>query len=354
MKKTVSLLLSLAVILSLAACGNSGTGGSGTGGSADPDKVYELTFSMHTAADSTIGQMFTKVFDEIYEKTNGHLKITIYGSGTLAAAADVADMVKGGGADMGWLFTAFYYGQYPLSDVISVPLQGAETCEQGTQVLWDLYENYPEMAAEWSDFKPLLMYANPVSYIYSSKQIQSVADLSGMSIRSSSGGVAECLTAWGGNVITMAPNDIYDGISKNNIQGYTAEPTMILDYSLTEVTPYCLELPLYQAPFVVVMNKDKYNSLPAEYQAVLDEYATREASLEMAREFDQYVNQCAGQFTDGGSQVTSLSDAAYAEFKAVADDYANRWAQEHGFDSFDAAAYYQFCADAYEKYASNS
>jgi TRAP-type C4-dicarboxylate transport system substrate-binding protein len=361
MKKLIALVLSLGMILALAACGGGSTTSSDSTDSADSastgtasaadDTVYNLTFSMHSAAESTNGLMFREIFDEIEEKTDGHVKITIYGSGTLAAAADVADMVKGGGADIGWLFTPFYYGQYPLSDVISVPLQGAETSVQGTQVLWDLYENYPEMAAEWSDYKILQMYANPVSYIYSSSPISSVSDLAGLSIRSSSGGVADCLAAWGANVITMAPNDIYDGISKNNIQGYTAEPTMITDYSLQEVTPYVTKLDLYQSPFVLVMNKDVYDSLPAEYQAVFDEYSTREASLEIAEKIDQYVEDCYNEFVESGSEVIEVSDADYAEFKSVADDWASKWASQYTTDDFDAEEYYQFAADAYAKYA---
>jgi TRAP-type C4-dicarboxylate transport system substrate-binding protein len=348
MKKFVAILLSLVMLLALCACGSDNTEG---GGGADADAVYELSFSMHSAAESTWGTMFKQMFDEISEKTDGHVKVNIYGSGTLAAAGDVADMVKDGGCDIGWLFTAFYYGQYPLSDVISVPLQSAQTSTQGTEVLWDLYETYPEMAAEWEDYKVLQMYANPVSYIYSTKEIATMSDLSGLSIRSTSGGIAECLSGWGANVITMAPNDIYDGISKNNIQGYTFEPTGIIDFSLAEVTPYMVDMPLYQAPFVMVMNKDKYDSLPAEYQAVFDEYSTRAASLTLANGIDQYVEDCQKTYEEAGGQVLSISDSSYEEFKAVATAYADRWAEQYTTDTFDAQAYYDFCAEAYAKYA---
>ena len=349
MKRLFAVLICVGILVGLPACGTSG-GDSGSDNSDEKD-VYELSFSMHTAADSRWGEIFQQMFDDIYKKTDGHVKITNFGSGTLASAADVADMVKDGGCDIGWLFTAFYYGQYPLSDVISVPLQNAQTSAQGTQVLWDLYDNYEEMAAEWSDYKILQLYANPVSYIYTTKPIAGMADLSGMSIRSTSGGIADCLKNWGANVITMAPNDIYDGISKNNIQGYTFEPTGIVDYSLAEVTPYMLDMPLYQAPFVIVMNKEVYDSMPAEYQAVFDEYATREASLSLASEVDAYVTQCQQAYEADGGEVLELSDAAYEEFRGVAEAYADGWADQNAKDGFDADAYYQFCMDAYAKYA---
>lgn len=353
------MLAAVGILMSLTACGGGGGGGSqaqpgaSTPSAATPvdGKVYELSFSMHVPAESTYGTTFQKMFDEIYEKTDGHVKITIFGSGTLASASDVADMVKDGGCDMGWVFTNFYYGQYPLSDVIAIPLQGAQTSTQGTQVLWDLYENYEEMAAEWDDYKTLQIFANPVNHLYSTIPISSVADLNGFSLRSTTGGIADCLKSWNANVITMAPNDIYDSIAKNNIQGYTFEPTGIIDYSLSEVTPYKIEMGLFHAPFVVVVNKEVYNSLPAEYQAVLDEYATREASLAFAEVTDQYVAQCQQMFEDAGGQVLTISDSAYAEFKATATEYAESWIADRSKNGFDARAYYDFCSAAYQKYA---
>lgn len=352
-KKLLSTLVAVGLLASLAACGTNNQNQpekSNQPGQSD-GKVYELSFSMHIAAESTYGLTFQKMFDEIYEKTDGHVKITIFGSSTLASASDVADMVKDGGCDMGLVFTNFYYGQYPLSDVIAIPLQGAQTCTQGTQVLWDIYENYEEMAAEWSDFKTFQIFANPVNHFYSTTPIASVADLNGYSLRSTTGGIADCLKAWGANVITMAPNDIYDSIAKNNIQGYTFEPTGIIDYSLTEVTPYKIEMGLFHAPFVVVMNKDVYNSLPDEYKAALDEFATREASVAFAQITDQYVEECQQTFEDGGGQVLSISDSAYAEFKEAADAYAEDWIADRSKNGFDARSYYNFCSEAYQKYA---
>ena len=351
-KNILALLMAAAMLLALAACGSGSGSGSGASASAgSTDKEYDLSFSMHTPSESTYGQIFQAFFDEVAEKTDGHVKITNYGSGTLAAAKDVADMVKDGGCDIGWLFTSFYYGQYPMTDVITVPLQNAQTSEQGTEVLWDLYETYPEMASEWDDYVILQMYANPVSYIYSTEKIESPADLAGKSIRSTSGGVADVMAMWGANVITMAPNDIYDSLQKNNIQGYTAEPTMIVDYSLQEVTPYCVKVPLYQAAFVMVMNKDTFNSLPEEYQEVLASYSTREASVDFARQIDAYVEECDEQFAAAGGEIIDLTDAQLAEFRTAAEQYAETWAESNSTADFDAGEYYDFCFNSYANHA---
>lgn len=358
MKKAISTLLIASMTFGLAACGASGNGndttsaGGETSGTKSSGKATTLNFSMHSAEDSTNGKLFREVFDEISEETGGALNIDIYGSALLASSSEVADMVKQGGCDMGWIFTSFYTGQYPLTDVISIPLLGAESCEQGTNVLWDLYENYPEMADEWSDYKVLFLYANPVSYVYANSEVTTLDGMSSLDIRSTSGATADCLAAWGANVVTMSPNDVYDNMSKGTINSYTAESTMLVDFSWTEITDYKNMIPLYQAAFVVAINKDVYNSLPDETKEVLDSYATREHSLELARKVDAYVEECDAAFTESGGTVVELTDDQLAAFQPAVDEYVANWVKTYTTGDFDAQQYYDFCVDAYAKYAS--
>lgn len=370
MKKTISILLVLCLALAcLSACGASKPAAAPAAPAAAPaapaadaapqapaadpaeEKTYNFTFSMHTSLDSRMGQYYCEMFEKIKEETDGHVIITPYGSATLAAAGAVSDMVRDGGCDLGWMFSAFYAGVFPLSEVISVPLAGQQDCRQGAQVLWDLWENFPEMRAEYDNYKVLQMYGGPVNYIYSTKPIACMDDLKGVTLRSTSGGIATVLMGWGANVVSMPPNDIYDSISKGNIGGYTFEPTGIVDYSLGEVTPYFTDMTLYHGIFTLIMNKDSYNSLPDKYKAVIDKYSGREASLDFADMFDGYVNECHQAYIAAGTQPVAVSDEAYAEFKAVADEYASSWVENNAREGFDAQAYYDFAFDAYAKYA---
>lgn len=68
------------------------------------------------------------------------MKITIHPSGSLAAAADVAEMVEAGAVDIGWVFTSFYPGQFSLTDVTTAPMIGFGDAVVTTNVLWDLYD----------------------------------------------------------------------------------------------------------------------------------------------------------------------------------------------------------------------
>lgn len=345
MKRILALILSLAALMGLVACGGNSDSGSNSG-SGDTDKVYNLTFSMHTPADTPVGRHFQAMFDEIEEKTDGHVKITLHGSGTLAAAADVADMVADGGCDMGWVYTSFYYGQFPLTDVITLMGNNPQSCVQGTEVLYTLYNEFPEVAAEWSNYKVVAMHCNPVNYIYTTSDPSTLDAVSKMSVRAPSGACASVMGNMEVNVISMSPNDIYDNLSKGNINGYIIEHTGVTDFSIAEITDYIVNVPLNQGPFFLIMNQNSYNKLPAEYQAVIDEYTSLEACKAIAQVWDDQAAESEKTILET-AQWVDWSDADVAEFNAVSDAYDATWVAEHSTDSFDAQKLLDRCHELY-------
>lgn len=362
--RILSLFLALSMALMLAACGggdsgsndsnsNSGSnsGSNNSSGGGDTGKVYELSMSMHDPATSNNGKFYQNWADQIEAATDGHVKITIFYSGTLASSSDVVDMVKGGGVDIGWVYTSFYPNQYPLTDVISLVLEGFESPAATTNALWDLYDSTPELQAEWSDFKLLNMYANPAALICTNDSpVTSVSDMAGRSLRCPAGMISTVLTSWGASPIMMGPGDIYQALEKNNISGCIFEPAGITNFTLQEQLHYYTDMPLYQGPFLVVMNSDKWNSLPAEYQDVIMSFSGREGSIAAADDFNAAAEAAKQVMIDAGGQYVPVSDAAYAEFRQAAAAASDSWATGLSTGDFDAGAYLEHARELVAQY----
>ena len=143
-KRFLALSLSLAMALSLllSACGNTSSGGE----NKDLDKVYELSFTIHDPATSAKVKYYESLAEQTKEATNGKVVITVYSGGSLLAPTDVAEGVLTGAADIGWLYTAFFPGQFPLTEAISLPML-FEDHGQATEVFNDLYEQSEELRA---------------------------------------------------------------------------------------------------------------------------------------------------------------------------------------------------------------
>lgn len=349
MKKIISLAMSAVLTFSLCAgltgCGGStstGDNSNSASGSGDADKVYEFTLSMHDAVTTPNAVFMQSWADKVYEATEGHVKITIFGSGTLSAATDIGDNVKAGAVDIGWLYTSYYSGQFPLSDVINIPMQGFGDPIVSTKVLWDLYDEYPEVENEWDDYKLLMLYGNPgMIFASADTPITSVADLKGRSVRCPSGAITDVMTSWGASPITMAPPDIYEAIEKNNISAYIFEPSGITNFSLEEVTKYYTDLQMYDGPFALIMNWDKWNSLPEEYKTIIEGLAGETASLDAAQAFADAVAVARDEIVAAGGEFVTVSDEDQAGFAVAADEYAAKWAEQMSNDGFDGAAYLQ-------------
>ena len=340
MKKLVSLLLAVVMLLGIMSIA----------ASAADDKVYELTLSMHDPKTTANAIYIQSWIDAIDEATGGHVKITLFDNATLSAATDIGDNVKAGAVDIGWLYTSYYAGQFPLSDVINLPMQGFGDPVISTNVLWDLMDKYEEVANEWGDFKLLMLYGNPgMIFASADKPITCKADLAGLSIRCPSGGITDVLTAWGASPISMPPPDLYEAIEKKNIDGYIFEPAGICNFSLQEITKYYTDYPMYDGPFALIMNLEQWNNLPEEYQEIIEGLSGKEASLGAAQAFADDVVAKREVITEAGGEFIEMTDEAIAELQVDADAYAETWIEKMSADGFDAAAY---LADAKEIAAS--
>lgn len=353
MKKTISVLLAAVMLLALCLSGcGSKTETAETTESKDDGKVYELTLSMHDAKTTANAVYLQAWIDKVAEATDGHVKITLYDNATLSAATDIGDNVKAGAVDIGWLYTSYYAGQFPLSDVINLPMQGFGDPIVSTNVLWDLIEKYPEVEEEWGDFKLLMLYGNPgMIFATADSPITTVADLAGRTIRCPSGAITDVLTAWGASPVTMAPPDLYEAVEKKNISGYIFEPAGICNFHLEEITNYYTDLPLYDGPFGLIMNLEKWNSLPEEYQKAIEELSGKEASLGAAETFANDVAEKREIIEAAGGEFVEVTDEAKAEFAVAADAYAETWIESMSKDSFDAAAYLADAKALAEQYA---
>ena len=365
MKKTrfLALGLSLSLLITLAAfatgCGNnSGGSGGGSGGSAPAElPKLELSLALFDPATSPMARALGAWADEVYEKTDGGLKITIFASASLCPANETLGFVMDGSADIGWIFTMYFANQFNLTEVVSLPMNGPTHPVQVAEVLWDLYESTPELRAELdSKLKILHMYGNPPNFISTTKSwgpILNYEDIKGLKLRSPVGGMTEVLKAWGASPEGVPPTECYDALSKGNIQGTSWEWHGLEAFKVYEHLHYYMEgMPTYEGVFILGMNREKYDSLPQEYKDVLDQLSGRERSISFGQSFfDAYLNSkevILAAVPD--AEIITPNPEAIAQFKAVADEYAKGWAEKNSTSTFDAQTYLEKAQAAAEKY----
>lgn len=344
MKKILSVLLASVMLLALlTACGGDKTGENsgdpGNTSNGDDGKVYELSLSTHDPATSNKTIFFQEWADQIKEASGGRLNITIYSAGALAAGTAALDALRTNVCDIAWIYPPYFSGQFPLSEVISQPI-GVSSVPQGVQVLYGLYEKYPELQEELSEFVPLMMHTNPTNKICSidGHPITSVADLKGLTFRASAGTPSDLLQAWGANPIQMAPGDIYQAVEKGTVEGYIFDWSGIVSFGLQEVTANLTTMPVYLGPYFLMMNKDSFNSLPEDLQQILLDNSGIEASTELAWVYEGDEREGREICEEAGCTMIDVTPEAQAEFESYGGALLETWIDTYG-DRVDAEAY---------------
>jgi TRAP-type C4-dicarboxylate transport system substrate-binding protein len=279
MKRTafVQILMAIVLVLVLAAACGPAPKVPSDNTSAKPavtdNKTYEFTYSVFFPPVHKNAILAQKFADEISARTNGKVKITVFAGGTLTKAPQVYDGVLNGLSDMGMSVVSYTMGRFPASELVELP-HGYLNGYVSTKVANDFYNEFKPK--EFDNVHVLYFHAHGPSVIFSVKKpVRQLEDLKGMVIRSTGVG-ASIIEALGGKGYGAAQNEAYELMSKGTIDGsYTPRETLE-GWKQAEVVKYVTECPEVgsTANMYVVMNKDKWNSLPPDIQKVFTDVST--------------------------------------------------------------------------------
>ena len=337
-RKILAAVLSLSLVFALlAGCGSDDSGNSDNSGTSDnsgsSDAVIELKLAHNNAITSPTAVDMQTWCDEIYEATNGTVKITQYPSDSLGATSSGLDMLDTGITDLFWSTTGMFAGVFNYLDTFALPLLGQESSVGGTNAIWDTYEDWKEQIDnDFAGYKILIMYQSEGGVIGSLDRIASVDDLKGDVIRTISGGMANFVTACGASGTFMGPADIYTNLEKGVIDDYVFEWAGVENFSLGELTPYFLNMNVYRVPMFIVIRDAAWEKLSAEQQAAIESLSYREGSLFFAEGNDATEQAYIEKTEAAGSEMIFPSDEDYAEFVSLAEGVWTDWVASLGDD----------------------
>jgi len=233
--------------------------------------VIELKFSYWPPpADKWVQRGILPWGDEIAQKTNGRVKVTYFGGSTLGAPPDHLDLVKNGTADIGWVNPAFTPGVFPLTDIRNLPFL-YPTVEIAAKVFWRQQEIVGPI--EYKDVKPLWTFPTPIMELSTTtKPVRTLEDLKGMKFGDTEPMAGKIDTMLGIVPIIMQDTETYTGLERGMLDGRWQEYNGLVTWKTGEVTKYRHEnIRIYTHQNMIMMNLQKYNSLPDDIKKAIDE-----------------------------------------------------------------------------------
>lgn len=262
MKKRILLALFLMVCILFSAI----VGVYGVGAQSKPIELKYAGFAPPVHPQNTQAVNWCK---EVEKRTNGRVKITFFGSGTLLGGPAMYEGIISGVADIGVTVLAYTQGRFPLISGLDLPL-GYPNAIVATKVANDVARKFKPK--ELADTHLLYLHAMGTGSILSNKPVRRMEDLKGMRIRGT-GNSAKIVKALGGTPVAIPMPETYNAIFKGIVDGAINTSEVLLSFKLGEVIKYITKCPGigYTTVSWAGMNLQKWNALPKDIQEIITE-----------------------------------------------------------------------------------
>ncbi|MCZ6828751.1 MAG: TRAP transporter substrate-binding protein [Gammaproteobacteria bacterium] len=247
----------------------------------------------------------------VKEMSNGRLSIHVYGAGEVVPAFGVFDAVSRGVAEMGHGAAYYWTGKIPAAVFFSAIPFGFTAQEINA---WLHYGGGLELWREiYAPFN-LIPLAGGNSGVqmggWFNKEINSVEDLKGLKMRMPGLG-GEVLTRAGGTAVTLPGSELYTSLQTGVIDATEwVGPYNDRALGLHQVARYYY-YPGWHEPgstLEFIVNRDAYESLPADLQAIVT-HAARAINQDMLDEFTARNNAALQDLIDNhGVQLRKFPD----------------------------------------------
>jgi TRAP-type transport system periplasmic protein len=269
--------------------------------------------------------MIAPWIEEVEERTGGTVTFDVQPGGAITDADAAYENAAAGVIDMGWALHGYTPGRFPITQIIELPFE-FESAEQATEVLWDLYEEFPALQEEMDDVELLALWTHDIGDLFTVDQpVESMDDMEGLTLRAPGPLSNTLIDSLGGDPVGMPAGELYDALERGVIDGLMIANSGISSFSLDEVVNYATLGNFYVASQFVAMNPGSWEQLSPEQQQVIEDTSGRELSLTGARAYDEIFEDLQASYEDMGIEVTELDEDELDDWRAATEEVPQQW-----------------------------
>ncbi|MCX5812466.1 MAG: TRAP transporter substrate-binding protein, partial [Proteobacteria bacterium] len=264
-----------------------------------------------------------KFCEELNKKLTGKVEITQYTGSTLLSADKMAAGVLTGIADIGLSNLSYARGRFPVMEMMELPL-GFPSAWIAGHVANDFYNKYKPK--EFDKYQVLMLSTSPINVIQTVKKpVNTPEDVKGLKLRGT-GRLGDIVKAFGGTPIPVSTPEMYDSLKKGVIEGALLPLETLKGFKTGEVMRYSTASWRVGSAycFYVVMNKDKWKSLPPDAQKTITEFS-KEFTERWTVEWNNIDIEGREYFLKQGGKIIYLNEAENAKWikaaQPVIEDY---------------------------------
>jgi TRAP-type C4-dicarboxylate transport system substrate-binding protein len=174
------------------------------------------------------------------------------------------ELVKNGVADVTWVLPGYTAGQFPQMGVFELPFLFRDGVEASI-VGWKLHER--GLLGGLEDVHLVGFFASEPNALFMRNPIQDLGDISNKKIRSAGAIHAKWLDMMKASPQTLSSAQMNEALNRGTIDGVVQGWTGMRTFKTMPLVQQAYTVPVGVIPFLLVMNKKTWDSLPKDVQA---------------------------------------------------------------------------------------
>ena len=317
--------------------------------------AQEVTLKLHQflPAQANVPKLILDPWaDSIEEASGGRIKIDRFPSMQLGGKPpELMDQAIDGVADIVWTVVGYTPGRYPSTEVFELPFM-MTNARAVSHAYWEMFDKHLK-DTEFKDVKILGTWVHGPGMIHTADPVESPDDLQGMKIRGGSRSVNALLTQLGATPVGMPVPAVPEGLSKGVIDGTTIPWEVTAALKVPELVENHTEFTgkaLYTLTFVLAMNKEKFESMPADLQKIMDDNSGLEFSVFAGGTQADSDGPSREMALDLGNNVITLNAEQTAEWRELSQPIYDNWLADMAEKGKDGQALIDEATMLIEKY----
>lgn len=275
------------------------------------------------------------VQEELGDRVN---MIPFWGGALGSNPFDQFDLVRSGVVDVAWVLAGYTPGQFPQIGATELPFTVASG-EEASVVGWRMIEQ--GYVDGLDDVHVLTFWTPDITNIFLRRPVEGLADLRGTALRTSGSTQAMFVEAIGAAPQVLGSVEANEGMQRGTIDGQLQGWTGMQTFGGFAVSDVAYRVPLGAAPFFMFMNKDLWDSLPADVQEVMMKHGGETLARNGGRAYDRLTEEIITRRLGEGHVVIEADADAIAGYQETYSGIFEAWsaATPRGEDAL--AAYFR-------------
>ena len=345
MKRLLAILLALAMVFALCACGQDAAPAAeepaaGDAAAEAPAEVITIKMAEASASSHISCQTQNKFKELIEEKSNGHIVVELYQDGTLGTEIETWDMIEQGTIQMLTAGSGSESAFLPQYQITGAPYVFS-SYEQYSATMMDetVLSMFNAGLKEVKDARLLNIWERGPRNLTANKEIMHPEDVVGLKVRVPGNEVY--LATWqalGANIVTMPYAEVYTALQQGTADAQENPVETILAGSFNEVQEYMMTTEHVYSSGYVIINDSFFTGLSEEDQALIVE-CVEEARQWNDAKFEAEYDGMIQQLEEGGMIIVEIDNAEWqSEMAPLLDEFESKFGWDVEFDAAVKAA----------------